>query len=87
MRFRSGVAATADGPLTLDHAARSQLVRVVGVSGGRRLVHRLAALGVVPGVVFTVVRPSGPALIMVGGARIAVGHTAAQAIEVEAVTR
>jgi Fe2+ transport system protein FeoA len=36
--------------------------------------------------VLTVVRPSGPALIAVGGARIAVGRTAAQAIEVEAVT-
>jgi ferrous iron transport protein A len=71
----------------LDHTAHSARVRVVGVSGGRRLVHRLAALGVVPGVVLTVVRPSGPALIMVGGARIAVGRTAAQAIEVEAVTR
>jgi len=85
MRFRSGVAAAADGPLTLDHASRSERVRVVGVSGGRRLVHRLAALGVVPGAVLTVVRPSGPALIMVGGARIAVGRTAAQAIEVESV--
>jgi len=70
----------------LEDAAQSAQVRVVGVSGGRRLVHRLAALGVVPGVVLTVVRPSGPALIMVGGARIAVGRTAAQAIEVEAVT-
>ena len=70
----------------MEDAAQSAQVRVVGVSGGRRLVHRLAALGVVPGVVLTVVRPSGPALIMVGGARIAVGRTAAQAIEVEAVT-
>ncbi len=86
MRFRSGDSAAADGPLTLDHAARAARVRVVGVSGGRRLVHRLAALGVVPGVVLTVVRPSGPALIMVGGARIAVGRPAAEAIEVEAVT-
>lgn len=86
MRFRSGDSAAADSPLTLDHAARAERVRVVGVSGGRRLVHRLAALGVVPGVVLTVVRPSGPALIMVGGARIAVGRAAAEAIEVEAVT-
>lgn len=70
----------------MEDAGQSARVRVVGVSGGRRLVHRLAALGVVPGVVLTVIRPSGPALIMVGGARIAVGRTAAQAIEVEAVT-
>ena len=86
MHFRSDPSVATDGPLTLDHAARSERVRVVGVSGGRRLVHRLAALGVVPGVVLTVVRPSGPALIMVGGARIAVGRAAAQAIEVESVT-
>jgi ferrous iron transport protein A len=86
MRFRSDAAAGNGVPLTLDNAARAERVRVVGVSGGRRLVHRLAALGVVPGVVLTVVRPSGPALIMVGGARIAVGRAAAQAIEVEALT-
>ncbi len=85
MPSRTDPSVAAEGPLTLDHAARSARVRVVGVSGGRRLVHRLAALGVVPGVVLTVVRPSGPALIMVGGARIAVGRAAAQAIEVEAV--
>ena len=85
MRFRSGATARPAGPQTLAGATRSERVRVVGVSGGRRLVHRLAALGVVPGAVLTVVRPSGPALIMVGGTRIAVGHTAAQAIEVDAV--
>jgi ferrous iron transport protein A len=86
MRRRGRSSVGVEGRHTLDDAVRSERVRVVGVSGGRRLVHRLAALGVVPGVVLTVIRPSGPALIMVGGARIAVGRTAAQAIEVETVT-
>ena len=85
MARRNDITAARDR-LTLDCATRSDRVKVVGVSGQRRLVHRLAALGVVPGAVLTVVRPKGPALVTVGGARIAIGHTAARAIEVEMVT-
>ena len=81
-----GDMASARGPMTLDRTAHKDRVTVVGVSGQRRLVHRLAALGVVPGAVLTVVRPKGPALVAVGGARIAIGRTAARAIEVEMVT-
>jgi Fe2+ transport system protein FeoA len=58
-------------------------VRVVRVTGGPRLVHRLAAVGVVPGSLLTVVRARGPAVIALDGARVAVGRRAAMAIEVE----
>jgi len=58
-------------------------VRVVRVVGGRRLVYRLAALGIVPGASITVDRTSGPALIAVGHSRVAIGRQAARAIEVE----
>jgi len=70
---------------TLAEAHRHQRVRVTRISGGRRLVHRLAALGIVPGAVVKVTRPRGPALIGIGNTRIAIGRGAARAIEVEAV--
>ena len=58
-------------------------MRVAGVVGGRRLIERLAALGLVPGARLTVERPRGPTLISLHGARIALGPTAAQAVAVE----
>lgn len=72
-----------DGGLTLDAAARDSQVRVVRVSGRPRLIQRLAALGVVPGVLLTVVKPHGPAIVSLGGARIAIGQSAAQSVEIE----
>jgi Fe2+ transport system protein FeoA len=59
----------------------------VRITGGRRLVHRLAALGVVPGAVVTVRRGRGPAIVSLNGTRLAVGRQAAAAIEVEAIDR
>lgn len=59
-------------------------MRVVRVTGGRRLVQRLAALGIVPGASITVDRNTGPALISVGHTRLAIGRQAAEAVEVEA---
>jgi Fe2+ transport system protein FeoA len=47
-------------------------------------MQRLAVLGVVPGVLLTVVKPHGPAIVSLGGARIAIGRGAAQSVEVEA---
>jgi Fe2+ transport system protein FeoA len=60
-------------------------VRVVRIHGGRTLVHRLAALGVVPGSLITVARARGPAILRVGAARVVVGRHAAAAVEVEEV--
>ena len=68
---------------TLDEAARNARVRVLRVSGRPRLIQRLAALGVVPGVMLTIVKSRGPSIVSMGGARIAIGKSAAQSVEIE----
>lgn len=70
--------------LTLDAADRNATVRVVRVSGRTRLIQRLAALGIVPGVLLTVIKPHAPAIVSMGGARIAIGKGVAQSVEIEA---
>lgn len=72
------------GTMTLATAARDSEVRVLQISGRPRLIQRLAALGVVPGARLTVVKPHGPAIVSLGGARIAIGRSAAGSIEIEA---
>jgi Fe2+ transport system protein FeoA len=74
---------TQNGGLTLAAAERDSRVRVLQISGRPRLIQRLAALGVVPGVLLTVIKPHGPAIVSLGGARIAIGHSAAQFVEIE----
>jgi Fe2+ transport system protein FeoA len=69
---------------TLATTSRNSRVRVLRISGRPSLMQRLAALGVVPGVLLTVVKPHGPAIVSLGGARIAIGRSAAQLVEVEA---
>lgn len=73
----------ASAGLTLDTIGSGRRVRIVRISGGRRLVHRLAALGLVPGAMVTVRRGRGPAIVSLDGIRLAVGRHAAMAIEVE----
>ena len=68
---------------TLDTVGRKTTVRVLRVSGRPRLIQRLASLGVVPGVLLTVLKPHGPAIVTLGGARIAIGKAAAQSVEIE----
>jgi len=80
---RGGSVAPAPAGLTLDRVRRGGRVRLVRVGGGPRLVHRLAALGMVPGAVVTVTRAHGPAVLALHGTRIAVGRRAARLIEVE----
>ena len=82
---RSRVAADSAATTTLATTARNSRVRVLRVSGRPRLMQRLAVLGVVPGVLLTVVKPHGPAIVSLGGARIAIGRGAALSLEVEAV--
>lgn len=74
-----------NGRLTLAAAARNSKVRVLQVSGRPRLMQRLAALGVVPGVTLLVVKSHGPAIVSLGGARIAIGSSAADSVEIEVV--
>ena len=80
---RADRALAAKDRLTLDDAERNSRVRVVRVAGRPRLIQRLAALGVVPGVLLTVVKSHGPAIVSLGGARIAIGKGAAQSVEIE----
>ncbi len=75
--------ASPDDPVTLAAAKKHDRVRVLRVSGRPRLIQRLAALGVVPGVMLTVLKPSRPSIISLGGARIAIGESAAESVEVE----
>lgn len=71
------------GGFTLAGAQRNSKVRVSRISGRPRLIQRLAALGIVPGVLLTVVKPHGPSIVSLGGARIAIGQSAADSIEIE----
>lgn len=71
--------------LTLDAAARNETVRVVRVTGRPRLIQRLAALGIVPGVTLTVLKPANPSIVAMGGARIAIGTAAAESVQIEVV--
>ncbi len=82
-RSAAGTELRATDRVTLDAASQDDKVRVVRVSGRPRLIQRLAALGVVPGVVLTVIKPHAPAIVSMGGARIAIGKTAAQSVEIE----
>ena len=78
---------TGNGKLTLASAGRNSQVRVTRVAGRPRLIQRLAAIGVVPGVLLTVVKPHGPSIVSLSGARIAIGKSAAESVEIEAVDR
>jgi ferrous iron transport protein A len=50
-------------------------VRLVSISGGRRLNHRLAELGLTPGISITILQDSGgPLLLAVRQSRIALGR-------------
>lgn len=82
---RSAIASvpTAGDKFTLDFAARGSRVRVVRVAGRPGLIQRLAAIGVVPGVLLTIVKPHGPSIVSLGGARIAIGKSAAESVEIE----
>lgn len=69
--------------LSLAGAAVGQPLRLVAVRADHKLVHRLAELGLTPGITLSVVQDAGgPLLLAVRGARIAIGRDLAQQIEV-----
>lgn len=72
---------------SLDTVGLNRRVRVVGVRGRPRLSHRLAALGLVPGVLITVVRTHDPAIVGLGTARIALSRSVARCVDVEEASR
>lgn len=61
-------------PLAELHTGEVGLIR--GVSGGRQVVSRLAALGFTPGAAVTVMRNygNGPLIVSVRGAQVALGR-------------
>jgi ferrous iron transport protein A len=72
---------------SLAGAIVGQPLRLVAVHPDRKLAHRLAELGLTPGVTVTVVQDAGgPLLVAVRGARIAIGRELAQQIEVTPLT-
>lgn len=74
---------TGDTALTIADAPRRRALRVVGVRGAQRLVHRLASLGVVPGSELRVLQRRGVVVIAIGDGRIALGRDAASCVTVE----
>jgi Fe2+ transport system protein FeoA len=72
---------TANPAFPLALAAAGAEVSIVGAAGNRRSAHRLAELGLTPGVVLTVLRgDGGTLLIAVGDTRLAIGQGLAHTI-------
>ncbi len=70
----------------LSSISAGQSVRLICVDAGQRLTHRLAELGLTPGVEFTVLQDNGgPLVISVRNSRIAIGRGMAKKINVEVV--
>jgi len=64
-------------------AATGQPLRLIAVHTEHKLIHRLAELGLTPGVTLAVVQATGgPLLVAVRGARIAIGRELARQMEV-----
>lgn len=67
----------------LSEVPRGASVRLAGVDADRRMVRRLAEMGLTPGVEVTVLQTSkGPVLVAVRGARVAVGQEVATSMRV-----
>ena len=72
--------------LLLSNISTGQSVKLVRVNAGRRLSHRLAELGVTPGVEFSVLHDNGgPRVLSVRNSRIAIGRGMAKKISVNVV--
>lgn len=75
-------------PLPLALAGEGVTVRLVGITGNQRIAHRLAELGLTPGVTVTVLRDNGGALLIaVGDTRLALSYSLAQSVLVTPVER
>lgn len=68
-------------PLTM--AAIGEQVRLESIKGGKKMLRRLSALGLTPGVELSVVQNAGGALLLsVRGSRIALGRGMSQRVMV-----
>ena len=71
------------GAFPLAMAGIGEEVRLESIRGGEKLVHRLTAMGLTPGVLLSVVQDAGgPILISVMDSRIALGRGMAQKVMV-----
>jgi ferrous iron transport protein A len=73
--------------MPLAMARPGELVTVIGVRAGRGLQKRLADMGLIPGVQIRVIasQMSGPVVIDLKGARVALGRGIAQKIVVREI--
>jgi Fe2+ transport system protein FeoA len=75
-----------DSPISLTMAPSGQNLRLINVHGGKRLMHRLAELGLTPGVEMMIVQDSGgPILVSVRNSRIALGRGIAHKLDVATI--
>lgn len=73
--------------LPLPLAGEGSHVRLVAITGSQRSAHRLAELGLTPGVTLTVLRDGGGSLLIaVGDTRLALSYGMAQGVIVTPVT-
>lgn len=78
----------AEPTLPLALVGEGTTVRLVGSTGGQRGAHRLAELGLTPGVALTVLRESdGTLIIAVGDTRLALGAGVAHTLLVALIDR
>ena len=67
-------------------AAIGEQVSLESIKGGEKMLHRLTALGLTPGVELSVVQNAGgPLLLSVRGSRIALGRGMAQKVMVRLI--
>ncbi len=84
-RFRQGPGAEGK-PVTLAQLPTGQSGTVVEILGGHRMINRLSALGVRPGLRITKVGAMlmrGPVTIQIGNAQVAIGFSMANRVIVE----
>jgi len=70
--------------MTLSKARAGERVTIRRVQGGEGLIHRLAAMGLLPGRELTVMRNAGSLIVRLRNDRYVVGRGMAQHIVVEA---
>lgn len=67
-------------------AAIGEQVRLESIKGGKKMLRRLSALGLTPGVELSVIQNAGGALLLtVRGSRIALGRGMAQKVMVSLI--
>ena len=75
-----------DRVLPLTNVRSGQPVVLVQISGGHRVAHRLAELGLTPGVQLEVLQnKGGPILLAVRGTRLAIGRGMANKVMVRSL--